>query len=365
MPELPFNDDVLPMTFNDETQNSASLPRLTRPDSPTIRFMKSSLLPYFAALALLLTSCETIVDVPAPAHTPRLALSYTLSNQAATADYRAFFGSRDLYVSTSQGVFETKDIKGRADAAVELRDAAGQVVEQFRARARPYYNGTDSLRGYYVPTRGYVGQPGQRYTLRASAPGVEPVEATLTLPAPATVAAASYVAKTQSPNSNYYQGRLTFTVPDQAATTDYYLAYARVLDAQGQLWGRVNPDNSGRTTDGPNVSLNRFDLSDAYGYYRVFPLSDAGRNGQPLTASQEVSFYYSGAYGPQVAPLPAFIEVVVSTITPEAYSFYLSLQRYYDIDGNPFAEPAPLRSNVTGGYGLFGGAADVTFRIPL
>ena len=55
----------------------------------------------------------------------------------------------------------------------------------------------------------------------------------------------------------------------------------------------------------------------------------------------------------------------VSSITKDAYDFYLSRRRYYDSDGNPFAEPAPLASNVRPGYGLFGGAADVTYRIQL
>ena len=64
-------------------------------------------------------------------------------------------------------------------------------------------------------------------------------------------------------------------------------------------------------------------------------------------------------------PQPAFVEVTVSSITLDAYNFYLSRRRYYDSDGNPFAEPAPLTSNVRPGYGLFGGATDVTYRIRL
>ena len=53
----------------------------------------------------------------------------------------------------------------------------------------------------------------------------------------------------------------------------------------------------------------------------------------------------------------------MSSITKEACDFYLSRRRYLDSDGNPFAEPAPLASNVRGGYGLFAGAADATYRI--
>ena len=327
--------------------------------------MKKSLsLLAVAGLTLALASCETIVDVEAPAHTPRLALTYTLSNQAPTADYRQFFSGRDLYVSTSQGVLETKDLDGRSDATVELRDASGQVVEQFRARGRVSYQGRDSLRGYYVPTRGYVGQPGMRYTLRASAPGVEPVEATLILPAPTTIESGSYAPKS---NFRYGPGRLSFTVADNAATTDYYVAYARVLDAAGKPWGQIVRDYNTTENNGSEVDVNRFQLTESRYFYSVFPLSDVGRNGQRISSGNDVTIHYTGAYNPTnpTPPDPAFIEVIVSNITPDAYNFYQSLRRYSDVDGNPFAEPAPLRSNVKPGYGLFGGAADVTFRIPL
>lgn len=332
--------------------------------------MKKSFL-FPLTLLLALAGCEATVDVAPPPHTPRLALTYTLSNQGPTADYRQFFDNRTLYVSTSQGVFETQKLDGRADATVELRDATGQVVEQFRARGRTGYGRPDSLRGYYVPTRGYVGRPGQAYTLRASAPGVAAVEATMSLPAPAAVEAASYAPKAvPGPgNGSNPSGRLSFTVPDNAATTDYYLAYARVLDAAGRPWGQVQIDYSARNNNGPDIDFNRnhFKLSVANNRYDTFPFSDAGSNGQRLTSTSDVVLSYTGKYDPQhpTPPAPAFIEVIVSSISADAYDFYQSVQRYYDTEGNPFAEPAPLHSNVAPGYGLFGGAADVSFRVPL
>ena len=66
--------------------------------------------------------------------------------------------------------------------------------------------------------------------------------------------------------------------------------------------------------------------------------------------------------GPR-CPGPGYIEVHVSSITREAYNFYLSRRRYYESTDNPFAEPAPVVSNVRSGYGLFGGATDATYRI--
>ena len=86
-------------------------------------------------------------------------------------------------------------------------------------------------------------------------------------------------------------------------------------------------------------------------------------NGQRIALASDVRFYN---YCPQPGcPQLGFIEVTVSSITKDAYDFYLSRRRYYDSDANPFAEPAPLASNVRPGYGLFGGAADITYRIQL
>jgi hypothetical protein len=323
------------------------------------------------AAALPLAGCESVVNVDPPAHTPRLSIAYTLSNQALTPSYQQFFAPRALYVSTSHSITEISRLLGRADATVELRDASGQVVEQFLPRARGGYGGADSTQGYYVARRGYMGQPGQRYTLRASAPNVESVEASLTLPLPATVGAGSFALEPlfpgSSPNPHNGKGRLSFTVTDNAATTDYYMAYARVLDAKGQYWGEVSQDYSARNSTGIDIKLSSFDLSQPGNPFSTFPLSDANRNGKQLQFSNDVSYFYNRPYDPRnpTPPPAAFLEVIVSTIPFETYDYFLSVQRTLDIDDNPFAEPAPLHSNVTPGYGLFAGATDVVLRIPL
>lgn len=325
--------------------------------------MRTLLLRGALAATLGLAGCESVVTIDPPAHTPQLSVSYTLSNHAPPAGQRDFFDSRSLYVSTSQGITNINRLAGRADATVELRDASGQVVELFRPRGRGGYGGTDSTQGYYVPVRGYVGQPGQRYTLRASAPGVEQVEAALTLPPTPTIESGSYALDPAQPNYQY-RGRLSFSIRDNAATTDYYLAYAQVLDATGQPIGAVYQDYSDRNDTELTVKFERLDLSWPGSLYQTLPISDGGRQGQRLSYSGNV--YLSGNFlGNSDSRKPAFIQVIVSSIPADTYEFYQSIQRYYDTEGNPFAEPAPLRSNVPGGYGLFGGATDATLRFPL
>ena len=318
------------------------------------------------------------MNVDTPPHTPRLALSYSLSNQAPSAYNEEFFADRVLFVSASQSVLEVKELTGRGDATVEVLDESGQVVEKFRSKPKRTFidfstGQTDSLYGNYAPTRGLVGEPGHTYTLRASAPGLETVESTVTLPFPTTIETGSYSEQQVTQNGYTFRvGRLTCSILDNAATTDYYMAYARVLDRNGNFCGTVQRDNNRNNGGGPDVNLGLFQLSNTNSNRDQYPFSDVGGNGQRLTLSTDVSFFVrsypvdpSNPRGPFITPEAAYIEIVVSSITADTYRFYQSRNRYNDTDGNPFAEPAPLFSNVRPGYGIFGGATDVTYRIPL
>ncbi|GAA3982157.1 DUF4249 domain-containing protein [Hymenobacter antarcticus] len=323
--------------------------------------MKTHFLPLAVLLAALaLVGCETTVNLPEPPHTPRVALRYTLTTNPQDSSFQELYVQRQLYISNSQRVFDTRELLGRPDATVELRDAAGAVVERYRPTLINN-SGFTTLPGFYRPVLGFRPQVGQRYTLRASLPGLETAESTLTMPTPAAVVSGSYVDRTAAvPNSNVFKGRLNLVIQDDPNAANYYLAFARVLDQQGQPgpWSSVDVDYDSQSS---SVSIGQFQLSSPQQQYSIYPFADTDLNGQRISLSTDVRFYRNCFQGP--CPLPGYLEVHVSSITPEAYNFYLSRRRYYDSDGNPFAEPAPLASNVRSGYGLFGGATDVTYRI--
>ena len=330
--------------------------------------MKTSLsLLLLAALAL--AGCETATDLPEPPHTPRVSLFYILTPAPQDSAFGDLFRQRQLYVSNSQHVFSTDQLKGRADAVVELRDATGRVVERYRPVADNYGSGYGGNPGYYRPRLGFWPQPGQAYTLRATLPGLETAESTLTLPGVPTIESASYQARSVSgPNTSYANGRLTVAVADDPNAANFYLAFARLLDAQGQplAYSSLEPDNDSQNN---SASVDQFQLSSARsqfsrGTFGLQPFADTNFNGQRLTLATDIR-YNIGCYTQGPCPRPAFIEVTVSSLTADTYNFYLSNRRYYDSDGNPFAEPAPLAGNVRSGYGLLGGAADATYRIPL
>jgi len=327
-------------------------------------------------LTLGLTSCETTVTLPEPAHTPRIALLYTLSDQPLDTSSTVMVG-RQPFVSYSQRVFDTKQLTGRADATVEILDAAGTIVERFRPgyplKRYAYLNNTP---GYYTPTLGLVGKTGEAYTLRASLPGFETVESTLTMPSKPLIDNAKFVLRSgsiqPSPGvNNEVKGRLTVTLTDNAATADHYLAFARLLNEQGKLlqsYSEVSTDYDDQSTE---FEVGRFELSsekDTYGS-SLNPYADTNVNGKQFSLNANIRYYLSGCYntptGTSRCEQVGYIEVRVSNITADAYKFYQSKNSYNNSQDNPFAEPAPLTSNIKPGYGLFGAAADATYRIKL
>ena len=294
---------------------------------------------------------------------------YTLTTAPQDSSFEALFALRQLYVSNSQRVFDTSQLLGRPDATVELRDAGGSVVERYRpitTNASPQY-GYPGYQGFYRPVLGFQPQVGQAYTLRAMLPGLETAESTLTMPAPAVVESGSFAPRPNpNPNTPYseYLGRLSVVLRDDPTAANYYLAFARVLDRQGQPgnWSVVDVDyDTQRNTAG----IGQFQLSSPRQQYSIYPFADTNVNGQRIAMASDVSFYSNCYTVNGNCPPPGFIEVHVSSITKDAYDFYLSRRRYYDSGGNPFAEPAPLASNVRPGYGLFGGATDAVYRIQL
>ncbi|RTQ50765.1 DUF4249 domain-containing protein [Hymenobacter gummosus] len=313
----------------------------------------SRALPVVLALPLL-TACETAVDVPEPEHTPRVALSLTIDNLPwdDSLSRMGLIGRRLTFVGVSQRLYDSRPLQGqgRDDATLEVRDAAGTVVERYRAAPAP--PGGYGY-GQYRPTLRYQFRPGQEYQVRAAVPGFEAAESRLTLPVTVPVQA---TVTPLSPNANG-QDRLRVTVgfDDPGGSADYYVAAARIVDQDGQQAGFLNVEDDGIG----NVAGYR--LSDPASSYNLYPFTDTNLNGQRISFTQTLSYSRSGL--PTGGAL--LLEVRLMHLTRDLYLFYNSQRQYQNNNGNPFAEPTPLYSNVSPGFGIFGGVADALVRTPL
>ncbi|WP_324672060.1 DUF4249 domain-containing protein [Hymenobacter sp. GOD-10R] len=322
-------------------------------------------------LTLGLAGCESTVTLPEPAHTPRIALLYTLSDQPLDTSSNLMV-TRQPFVSYSQRVFDTKALMGRDDATIEIEDEGGTVVERFKAGYPRKQNVYGRSSGYYTPTMGLVGQAGRTYTLRTSMPGFETVESTLTMPTKPVIDDATFVVRSGGVLGGNTQGkaRLTITLTDNPTTANYYAAFVRLLDKQGKpiLNSSIYTDFEDQNSD---FEIGRFELSSDSYYFgnNLKPYADTNVSGKQFSLSANVQYYVGGCYSspsrPVVCQELGYVEVKVSNMTPDAYRFYQSSRSYNDTRDNPFAEPAPLAFNIKPGYGLFGGAADATYRIKL
>jgi hypothetical protein len=84
-------------------------------------------------LGAAFTACETVVEMPMPEHTPKLALRYMLGNEMPTDTFYNSFMNYQPFVSHSQSILATSEIRGINDASLVVTNSAGQVVETFQS----------------------------------------------------------------------------------------------------------------------------------------------------------------------------------------------------------------------------------------
>ena len=303
----------------------------------------------------ILPACETIVEVPIPAHTPKLAVRCTIGNEKLDSSLYAYFPTFLPFVSFSQSILSTKEMDGLNNASVVITDDNGKVVETFRNDTETnHYFGN----GYYKPVTEFTPQAGQRYTLTVSAPGYEPVTSTLTLPNEISGIQGTFT-KT---GDDFYSvnGRVTLTIPDKGNENNYYLIYGVLLDEQKKISERnyfdEEEDDSGLGTDINDIHFSEARYNDFYGFR---PFDDKSFNGTTVTISRKVNFYGTDSFQPK------YLRLIVSSITEDNFKFLKSLQLYNDSNGNPFAEPVRVKGNIQNGYGCFGGFTNTYFDIPL
>ncbi|WP_400194261.1 DUF4249 family protein [Hymenobacter sp. B81] len=300
----------------------------------------------------LLAGCETTIDVPEPAHTPSVALLLTLDNlDPNEALRRASFVGRTPFVSVSQRGYDTRRLEGNDQAVIEVRDEVDQLVERYRPVVPTPGAPPSFQKGRYQPTQRYRFEPGRTYAVRVTVPDMVPAESRLTLP---TLVPVQISVMPLSSTGDQSRLRVTVAFDDPAAEGDYYLATARLVNAQGEPIGSLQP-----VPDENGLNLPTFRIS-GLGTSSLNAFSDANVNGQRVSYSDDLQ-YSLGSVGNQVA----YLEVTLSHITRDLYLFYTSYRRYSNSNGNPFSEPSPLYSNVTAGFGIFGGSTDASAQLRL
>jgi hypothetical protein len=289
-------------------------------------------------IALLsLLSCETVVDVPPPPHTPQLVA-------------QGFFTPDSLWIVR---VTRTTPFTAATPPAF-LQDASVEVWEDGQLLARPAL--TDS--GTYVAA-GRGAQPGHTYTLRVSAPDHVSIEGHDRLPAPPEVTAFhEQVIPPLDSTTRRYRTRVEVTLQDPPAEDNYYgllVVQARwsVDPATGQVLPLL-PSLFPFESEDAALEESALDVlnQDAHTYLEAF-FSDDPFQGNAHTFAFDLQYD---------APIPgAGLEiqrawaVVLLSVSEDLYRYWKTAGQQALTNENPFAEPLRVHSNMTNGFGVFAG----------
>jgi len=283
-----------------------------------IRNITTALLLFFIA-----QGCEQIIEVDLPEHEPKLTINSTLSPDAE------WF----VHLSSSIGILETGDPEDVQNGEVVIYQN-GAVLDTF-AHAGD---------GFYVPLQSIPDpQEGNSYEIRATAPGFEAVSSVATIPPQVTIDRAYTLPVLDANGNPGFTTELTVEFQDPPGENFYFVSL-------------VNVDTFGIP---PNQSV---------AYYNVFmESSDPALAAQPLYSN----FEFNGLLFPDVSfegqdktlKFTAFEEVnssrtyilILGSMSEDYYLYGRTYSQTWENDGNPFAEPVMIHSNVANGYGIFAG----------
>lgn len=277
---------------------------------------------YFFPLSLLLLAalgfqaCETdITDDVKISTTPDLVVTSFISPQDTALE---------VYVSKSRpvvGQVISPDAALVTNATVRISQGGQSVLLRYHPERRLY-----RAKASLLPVLA-----GQTYTLSVTTPDNYAVTGNCTVPLTTGIAvtnlAHSIRKQTWWNGGEYDEHVLTFKWQDAPGRENFYHPAAE------------------RDYQDPNSTMRQRDAMHGEGK-RYF--SDQSKDGLVFTASRSFNIMPG-----QPDPRPADLHVYLAVTDRAYYLYHQSLEQHQDTNGNPFAEPVLIYSNVTGGLGVF------------
>ena len=310
------------------------------------------------ALMLSFVACDTVVDVDIPDEPPRLVANAFLMADSAVV----------LELTQSQSILSNAPLQPVSGATAILLENDREVATLEELNSGNY-------------CADFTPKVGNQYTLRISKGGYESVEATTSV-RPAVVIQALEVDTVVSFYDGYdnnsdsiftqrdvriNEARLTFS--DPAGERNYYEVtvyryqtyWEEVLNDQGEYVESkpmrtlaplyLRSDDSALTGAGDDFVEG--DGGEAYG--QVLSFSDDFFNSKTYTF-RFIPEYYVDYYS-QESSQDYKIYVTLRSIDEGRYRYLRSVDLQYENDGNPFAEPVQVYSNVANGFGIVSGSS--------
>jgi hypothetical protein len=326
--------------------------------------------PYRPGLALLagvllLAACdfEQVIDLDVPPYQPRLVVaSFPQPDSVFTVRVGRSVSALEPIGPWGSGPGEVRD------ARVVLLAEDGAFLDSLRyvppGGSTPW---EPSGEGSYRSVRGLRPEAGRTYHLEVRAPGYPTAAATTTIPHPVPVEVVSGGSVSVPPYGGWVP-RVHVTVADPPGARVY------VIEVNERVVGRDRHPLQFSSAD-PLLRANLETLDDAVDlnidgrqpdrrtYYGTAYVRNSAFAGGSRTFLLDL--HGEALSAPQPSPPNRSVVVTLHTLSADYVRYQQTLALQRRDEGNPFAEPVRLHSNVRGGLGVFAGYASHTVTVPV
>ncbi len=293
----------------------------------------------FLFTLFLLCSCEQVIDIKLPPHEPRLSVHAVIEK-----------GDSVLlaWVGYTVGILDTTELSNWFWDEDSLRFSSSPWVNN--AIVRIYENdqliGTLQAEAHLHLYRLWLNSPlqaiGKNYELEVSAPDYPTARATLSFPRQGQIADLRYEPLAGKDNAGNDMDRISFNLIDPPGKGEVY-NFSVIVGHFNSFDNQIYEYSAYISSADPLLEQGNSNLL----------FTDANHDGQ--TYPVQFLCYPIDTFG------NGYGRLVVSNNTRAEYFFNKSYRDYVSAQGNPFAEPVVLYSNIENGRGLFLGRISQRF----
>lgn len=302
-------------------------------------------------MSISLSACEKTVQIDIPEHNPKLVVN-------AVGNINS--DSIDVFISKSVDV-----LKHKTGNDLSISNAIVYLKKEGMTKQELYYDQeTKSYRG------GVELKQGDKYEITASVTGFETVTAHTEVPIIVPIKYIQRIKDVRLDIDGNKQDEIRITFDDPIADNDYYII---VLNDAGYTFDPRNPplDSNNQyvgftciNTNDPSVETiydDPIDMDVCLENSGIF-FTDDLFNGKTKVLSMYVN---SRALDSNVLPggFVVYPEIELRHVSEDYYRFFKSKERSYYNEGNPFAEPSNIYTNIQNGYGVFSFISHSSYEI--
>jgi hypothetical protein len=264
-----------------------------------------------------LLSCEKYIDFDEDAATSKIVLNAMISPDT----------SFQVHLSRSLSVIDAGNLSSISNAILAVYDDSGILVETLIEDSLGYYNGTQ------------LPEENVNYTIIAEALNYTDANATCAIPILTAISAWDTTTINSFPNAaqDEKEFQVSFQFTDDEQVNNFYMITVLAVYTS---WGQNYSYPLYIATSDPKFGSDYADESS-----EKLLFSDLLFNGETTTFDITLNDLSDMSY----------LILNLYSCSEEYYLYNKSYQTAIEAEGNPFAQPVQVYSNINNGHGIFGG----------